>query len=49
MSRFSTGSDWIKPQMNTDEHRSVFICVHPWFRFRLRFYCAVKFVANNNK
>jgi len=27
--------------MNTDEHRSVFICVHLWFRFWLQFYCAV--------
>jgi hypothetical protein len=31
--------------MNTDEHGSVFICVHLWFRFWLRFYSAVKFVA----
>jgi hypothetical protein len=22
-----------KPRMNTDKHRSVFICVHPWFHF----------------
>src|SRR5687768_4373056 len=32
--------------MNTDEHGSVFICVHLWFRFWLRFYCTVKFVAS---
>ena len=32
--------------MNTDEHRSVFICVHLWFRFWLRLCCAVEFVAS---
>src|SRR6266496_6790229 len=31
----------LKPPINTDEHRSVFICAHLWFRFWLRFYCAV--------
>jgi len=43
--------DKMQPQMNTDKNRSVFICVHLWFRsyFWLRLRCAVKFVTIKNR
>src|SRR5437660_328380 len=34
------------PRSGLVQHRSVFICVHLWFRFWLRLCCAVEFVAS---